>query len=195
MANQEPTLADRAWTRWASIIVVAFVATGGLLGFVIIPIVQGQAAGLDAYTAICRSIGILPGSPAQRTPVSLAKAEPVSRVSWAPATLNELFHGDKAAGAKVAEGSGCVGCHAPDGTTADPTIPRMAAQSAFAIYKQLHDFKSGARVNEIMSAQVQNLDDKQIADVAAFYSTQVRGDVDIGRAGYAGACTRNGERH
>ncbi len=44
---------------------------------------------------------------------------------------------------------------------------------------QLHDFRSGARVNEIMSAQVQGLDDRSIADVATYYGHLVRGDSDL----------------
>jgi cytochrome c553 len=90
----------------------------------------------------------------------------------------------------VAEGA-CGACHAPDGSTPDPSIPRMAGQSIFAIYKQLHDFKSGARVSEIMSGQVENLDDKQIADVATYYGSLVRGDLDAVKAGYAGAEARD----
>ena len=43
---------------------------------------------------------------------------------------------------------------------ADPAIPRMAGQSAFAIYKELQDFKSGARANDMMSQIVQSLDDE-----------------------------------
>ena len=41
---------------------------GILLGVIVIPVVQGWGAGLDAYTAICRALGILPGSPAQPQP-------------------------------------------------------------------------------------------------------------------------------
>jgi cytochrome c553 len=55
----------------------------------------------------------------------------------------------------------------------------MAGQSFFAIYKQLHDFQSGARVSEIMSPQVKELDDKSIADVAAYFGHLVRGSSDL----------------
>ena len=72
-----------------------------------------------------------------------------------------------------------MACHLPDGSSAAPTIPRMAGQSYFAIYKQLHDFRSGARTNEIMSAQVVGLDDKSIADVAVYYGHLERGASDL----------------
>jgi cytochrome c553 len=55
----------------------------------------------------------------------------------------------------------------------------MAAQSYFAIYKQLHDFRSGARMNEIMSQQVKGLDDRSIADVAAYFGQLKRGSADV----------------
>ncbi|MBV8398214.1 MAG: cytochrome c4 [Acetobacteraceae bacterium] len=182
--------ANRWWRLSLTVWVFSFLGLTAFVGFIAVPVIQSERQGIGALTAICRAIGILPGSPAERTPLSEAKAQPTSLVAWNTATLNDLFNGDKQAGAKIAEGQ-CGACHAPDGSTPDPTIPRMAGQSAFAIYKQLHDFKSGSRVNEIMSAQVENLDDKQIADVAAFYSGLVRGDLDAVKAGYAGAEARD----
>jgi cytochrome c553 len=56
----------------------------------------------------------------------------------------------------------------------------MAGQSAFAIYKQLHDFKNGARVNELMASVVQGLDDEQMADVAAHFAALTKGALDPG---------------
>src|SRR5271166_3908975 len=141
---------DRGWRIWGTLGVLAALAIGGLLGFIVLPVVQGRAAGIDAYTAICRAIGILPGSPAARTPLSQAAAQPVTKVSWTATTFDELYHADRARGARVAE-ERCVACHTLEGNTPDPTIPRNVGQSVFAIYKQLHDFKSAARVNETMS--------------------------------------------
>src|SRR5437763_7222913 len=69
----------------------------------------------------------------------------------------------------------CVDCHTVEGNTPDPTIPRNLGQSRFALYKQLHDYKSGARVHEMMTAVVADLDDKAIADLAAYYGTLLRG--------------------
>ena len=51
---------DRAWRLWASLGVLAALVLGGALGLVVLPIVQGRAAGIDAYTAICRAVGIRP---------------------------------------------------------------------------------------------------------------------------------------
>jgi hypothetical protein len=49
---------ERRWRNWASAAVIATVLSGILLGVLIIPVVQGRNEGIDAYTAICRALGI-----------------------------------------------------------------------------------------------------------------------------------------
>jgi len=117
------------------------------------------------------------GSPTRPTPPSEAAAQPVTLVAWTVATLDGLYRADRTNGARLAE-ERCVACHMPDGNSADPSIPRNAAQSAAALYKQLQDFRSGARVNETMTPLVAELDDRAIADLAAYYGRLVRGDLD-----------------
>lgn len=169
---------DTAWTARLWFAVVGVLVLGGLLGFLAIPLVQGSSIGLDPFSAICRGLGILPGTPARVTPSFHATARPVTLVAWTTETLNRLETADPARGAKVAE-ERCIACHAPDGSSAAPNIPRMAGQSYFAIYKQLHDFQSGTRVSDIMSAQVEGLDDQQMADVAVYFGHLQRGDSDL----------------
>ena len=60
----DPHVLDQPWRIWASIVVIGILLFGVALGVLIIPVVQGRSAGIDAYTAICRALGILPGSPA-----------------------------------------------------------------------------------------------------------------------------------
>jgi cytochrome c553 len=76
------------------------------------------------------------------------------------------------AGAKVAQA--CVTCHGERGISTDPANPNLAGQSAVAIYKQLHDYKSGSRVNEIMTGIAQGLDDQQIIDVATHFASSTK---------------------
>ena len=78
---------------------------------------------------------------------------PVSRVSWTDATLGKLYRAERNDGEALAQ-ERCIACHTVEGNTADPTMPRNAGQSRFAIYKQLHDYKSGARVSDIMTPLV-----------------------------------------
>src|SRR6516164_312370 len=182
---------DRKWRFWGTVFVLAALAVGGLLGLIVMPIVQGRAAGIDAYTAICRAVGILPGSPARPTPPSRAAAQPVTQVSWTTKTFTELYRADRANGARLAK-QRCVVCHTVEGNTPDPTIPRNAGQSVFALYKQLHDFRSGARVSATMSPLVKDLDDRQIADLAAYYGRLFRGSIEPGESGvYVGIDIQN----
>src|SRR6516225_11900187 len=90
----EPHVLDQPWRIWATLAVLTTVFSGILLGVVIIPIVQGRGAGLDAFTAICRALGILPGSPAQPQPSDRTPPTPVSQVTWTPEILRVLAAGN-----------------------------------------------------------------------------------------------------
>lgn len=168
---------DRSWTLWSAVAVAGFLLVGIGLGMLIVPVVQGEGGGIDAYTAICRAFGILPGTPARPNPPTEASPFPVTRVAWTQHTIDEVTRADRDNGAKIAA-ERCIACHTVEGNTPDPSIPRNAGQSRFAIYKQLHDYKSGARQNEVMIPLVADLDDKAIADLAAYYGRLVRGAID-----------------
>lgn len=182
---------ERRWRQWSVLAVTVALLLGTGLGLVIVPIVQGQAGGIDPFTALCRAIGILPGSPARPTPPSQAEPFPVTRVAWTDATINEIYGADRNAGAALAQ-ERCIACHTVEGNTPDPTIPRNAGQSRFAIYKQLHDYKSGARKNETMTPLVADLPNAAIANLAAYYGRLVRGAIDPERgAPFVGATIEN----
>jgi cytochrome c553 len=66
----------------------------------------------------------------------------------------------------------CAACHGADGNSASPTFPRLAGQNPKYIYKQLMDFKSGARQNAIMAGQVANLTEQQMANLAVYFASQ-----------------------
>jgi cytochrome c553 len=169
--TSEPHVLDQPWRVWATVAVLAIVFSGILLGVVIIPVVQGRSAGIDAYTAICRALGILPGSPAQPQPFDRTPPTPVSQVTWTPEVLQILARADPERGrAKVAEV--CVACHGQDGVAVVPEVPNLAGQSGAAIYKQLHDYRTDSRVHPQMTGIAKALESSQIADVAAYYAGQ-----------------------
>ena len=155
--------------------VMALTAVGGLLtfsvgvAFIALPLAQAPNAGLSPWTAICRAVGILPGTPAQRQPPSAGKAAPVSRVTWTPRTLGILAGADQRPGAQLAAAV-CANCHGEQGLSPSPDYPQLAGQSAAAIYKQLSDFRSGARYSEVMSPVAQKLAPDQLAEVAAYFA-------------------------
>jgi cytochrome c553 len=175
--TSEPHVLDQPWRMWSSIAVLGILLGGVLLGVLIIPIVQGRSAGLDAYTAICRALGILPGSPAQPQPSDRTPPTPVSQVIWTPDVLQILARADVRQGhAKVQEV--CVACHGETGVSTAPEFPHLAGQSGAAIYKQLFDYRTGSRVHPLMTDVAKALDETVIADVAAYYAGQPQRNPD-----------------
>jgi len=80
--------------------------------------------------------------------------------------------GDAAAG--QARAALCIACHGPDGNSLNPMWPKLAGQHPEYIIKQLRAFKAGERKDPMMAPMAAALDDKGMADVAAFFSGQTR---------------------
>lgn len=85
--------------------------------------------------------------------------------------------GDVEAG-KALSGS-CAACHGEDGNSLNPMYPRLAGQYEDYLVKSLQDYKSGARSNALMQGLVQNLSEKDMRDLAAFYASQQKGLIVI----------------
>ena len=66
----------------------------------------------------------------------------------------------------------CSACHGPDGNSPDPQYPKIAGQKASYLELQLRGFKYGGRKSDVMSPLAKPLSDKQIAELARFYSRQ-----------------------
>jgi len=170
-SGSDPHVLDQPWRVWASIAVLGTVLLGILLGVLIIPVVQGRSAGIDAFTAICRALGILPGSPAQQQVTDRTPPSPVSQVVWTPDLLQTLANAKPERGrAKVQEV--CVACHGEDGVSTAPENPHLAGQSGAAIYKQLNDYQTGSRTHQLMTDIAKALDQATLGDVAAYYAAQ-----------------------
>jgi len=85
--------------------------------------------------------------------------------------------GDAAAG--KAKSAVCAACHGADGNSMVPTFPKLAGQHAAYLEKSLHALKAGKagvagtiRVDPVMSAQAAALSDADIANLAAYFSSQ-----------------------
>jgi len=170
-SGSEPVALDRPWRTWASVAVLVVLLSGVLLGVLIIPVVQGRGAGIDAFTAICRALGILPGSPALPQIVDRTPPTPVSQVVWTPAVLQILAEAKPERGRAKAQ-EVCVACHGEQGVSAVAEYPNLAGQSGAAIYKQLSDYRTGSRTNQLMTDVAKALDETTLADVAAYYAAQ-----------------------
>lgn len=186
-APPERAAIDRPWRMRAAAVVVTAVATGALIGFVLIPAGQRSGAHLGMGDAMERAAGLQSGSPAVPQPMATSNPIPVSTVSWNPEVLKILAAGRTDRGAQIA-GQTCAACHGDKGLSPSasagpggPVFPSLAGQSAYAIYKQLHDFQSGARVNQMMSPVSRTLSVADLANVAAYYADASKEYAAIGQ--------------
>ena len=119
----------------------------------------------------------------------------VAVIGWsAPA----LAAGSKEAG--QAKSATCMACHGPDGNSPNPEWPNLAGQHASYIEQQLRLFRAGERQNVLMSPMAMILSDEDIADLAAYFSSQTaRGGeaepskVALGQRVYRGGNLDNGQ--
>jgi cytochrome c553 len=97
-------------------------------------------------------------------------------LSAACAALGVLWLAPPASAQDVEAGRGkaavCTACHGPEGNSAQPLYPSLAAQTARYIYLQLRDFKEGRRKDSLMTPMAQNLTKEDMLDLAAFFAAQ-----------------------
>ncbi len=68
----------------------------------------------------------------------------------------------------------CLACHGPDGNSPNPIWPKLAGQHPSYIKKQIMDFKSGARKDNLMSPMATPLTDDEVDNLAAYFNSQVQ---------------------
>jgi cytochrome c553 len=91
--------------------------------------------------------------------------------------------GDASAG--KSKSAACAACHGADGNSLAPTFPKLAGQNERYLLKQLQDIQCGAlaeadqkaqkclpRVVPTMVGQLDNFNDTDLADIAAFFASQ-----------------------
>jgi cytochrome c553 len=83
------------------------------------------------------------------------------------ATANPV--GDAAAGKN--KSVACGACHGADGNAAAP-FPKLAGQSEKYLFKQLRDVRDGIRDIPTMVGQLDGKTDQDLADIAAYFSSQ-----------------------
>jgi cytochrome c553 len=86
--------------------------------------------------------------------------------------------GDAAAG--QAKAAVCAACHGVDGNSVNPEWPSIAGQHPEYIISAIEAFQQGLRDNVLMTAQAMALSEEDIADLAAYFSSQtpVGGEAD-----------------
>jgi cytochrome c553 len=66
----------------------------------------------------------------------------------------------------------CAACHGADGKSTQPIYPNLAGQYQNYLAHALQEYRAGKRKNPIMGAQAAGLTDKDIAELAEYYSAQ-----------------------
>lgn len=87
-------------------------------------------------------------------------------------SANVLAAGDAASGQKKAQT--CMGCHGVDGYfNVYPTyhVPKLWGQHAEYLVAALNAYKNGQRQHPTMTSQATNLSEQDMADIAAFFSS------------------------
>ncbi len=85
-------------------------------------------------------------------------------------TSSAAFAGNPAAGKEKAKA--CAACHGADGNSNSADFPKLAGQHYDYLVKSLQGYKSGVRKNPIMAPMSANLSQRDIEDLAAYYSAQ-----------------------
>ena len=141
-----------------------FVLTA-LAGFIVLPYAQAELQFASLWDAICSAAGL-----PQRSATTAETPKAPHRLSEAvftPATLARPSQESIGRGATLAQR--CAICHGPVGISRADS-PNLAGQYASVIYKQMHDFRSGARTNAVMTPFAVNLTDQEIAELAGYYA-------------------------
>ncbi|MFP3184162.1 MAG: c-type cytochrome [Paraburkholderia sp.] len=134
------------------------------VGFIWLPSVQKDAQFQGLWNAICSAAGV------PRTWYSEAPVESTVRTSSVIVTPQMLEHSSPVSigrGATLA--MRCTMCHGVRGLS-EANSPNLAGQYAAVVYKELQDFKTGARSNATMTPMVVDLSDQDMKDLAAYYS-------------------------
>ncbi len=91
------------------------------------------------------------------------------------ATLSWPAHADSEAGRN--KSFTCTGCHnSPGYRNAYPgyTVPKLGGQQADFLEAALKAYRDGERQHTTMHAQIAQMSDEDIADIAAYYSQLVK---------------------
>jgi len=86
--------------------------------------------------------------------------------------MSMLNVGDAKKGQSLAKEHKCAKCHGDTGISDEDDNRSLAGQTAAYSFKQLTDYKTGARDDRSMSKAVRKLSRKDMADLGAFYAVQ-----------------------
>jgi len=81
----------------------------------------------------------------------------------------------------------CFACHGVNGVSLNPAFPSLAGQNKNYLLSQLKAFKNGDRKSQIMKPMASGLSDKDMEQVAVYFSSKQAGPGEEISKGYEGA--------
>jgi cytochrome c553 len=145
-------------------VTVAIALLSALAGLIWLPLAQPDLRLSGIWDAICSAAGVPRAAPQADT---LQPDFKTSNVVMTPEMLRRPNQVSIGRGATLAQR--CAICHGPQGVS-DANSPNLAGQYAAVTYKELNDFKTGARVNAVMSPFAANMSNQDMLDLAAYYA-------------------------
>jgi cytochrome c553 len=142
----------------------AMVVLSLIAGFVVLPYAATNSQLTSLWDAICSAAGV------PRTTVTSEAVKPdftTSNVIMNPQMFGTPDARSVGRGATLA--MQCAICHGSN-RQGQVDTPNLEGQPAAAIYKELQDFKAGARINAIMSPFAVKLSEQDMLDLASYYS-------------------------
>ncbi len=100
----------------------------------------------------------------------------------------ELKATGRAVGTAPKAGQTCVACHGNDGIGIMPEYPNLAGQHADYLEHSLKAYRAGQRKNAVMGGMAAALTDKDISELAAYYSSQRPGLCATNETSKKGKC-------
>lgn len=165
--------ATRRWYLSAVGMTLLIVVVSAITGFAWLPNVSKDSSFKSFWDAICSSAGLVRARSA--TGIEPAGSG-ISRVVVLTESLDAPSSESIGRGGTLA--LKCTMCHGSRGLSNADT-PNLAGQYAFAIYKQLRDYQTGARESAVMSPRVAALTDQDMRDLAAYYASLPRADSNL----------------
>ena len=133
-----------------------------LIGFYVLP--RAQTNALEGiWQNICRAAGLVRA----RTPSTDVPSPELSTVVVPSSMRGSGSPEQIGRGATLA--LRCTMCHGASGLS-EADSPNLAGQYADVIYKQLIDYRRGARVNVVMTSLARTLADEQVTELAHYYA-------------------------
>jgi cytochrome c553 len=152
------------WFAISAGVTAAFAVFAAVIGLIVLPFLQPNLKLNGIWDAICSAAGV-PRASSDADPI-----QPGFKTSAVVVTSGMLSHPSAISigrGATLA--LQCAICHGTNGVSRANT-PNLAGQYPAVIYKELQDFKTGARINAVMSPFAIALSEQDMVDLAAFYA-------------------------